>query len=86
LTARFLLHVRAWNNQKAVLSGNDATTLATAEFADDPVFARRSGFDRSVASEFGDDPVAAARSQTSATSTLGQSGLTLGLDDVEEEI
>ncbi|KAI0692517.1 hypothetical protein BC835DRAFT_51900 [Cytidiella melzeri] len=65
LTARFLLHMRAWDSRSTVHSGNNLTSMTGSEVQTDLAFAHASTLrtlERSVVGEFGDDPVVFTRS------------------------
>ncbi|KAI0692515.1 hypothetical protein BC835DRAFT_51760 [Cytidiella melzeri] len=77
LTARFLLHMRAWDSRGTVELGPGTTyTTGVFGFQSDPAFAHESSLrtmERTIVGEFGEDPVVSAQSRGSSTGEPGGS-------------
>ncbi|KAI0759360.1 hypothetical protein BC629DRAFT_1657167 [Irpex lacteus] len=69
LTARFLLHMRAWDRRTTALTNTQASTSVMGS-ENDPSFAHGSTLrtiERTIVDDFGEDPVVFARSHGSST-------------------
>ncbi|KAI0692516.1 hypothetical protein BC835DRAFT_51765 [Cytidiella melzeri] len=89
LTARFLLHMRAWDN-KGTMNRSAYSTTSTGVIGSqsDPAFAHGSSLrtlERSVVGEFGDDPVVFARSHGGTSTGETVDGLGVGGSADEEK-